>query len=36
VREALVDGAPAVIEDGAARFPLRHDGAVHRVDVVLG
>jgi cyclic beta-1,2-glucan synthetase len=36
VVQALVDGAPAAIEDGAARFPLGHDGAVHRVDVVLG
>ncbi|HYM81593.1 MAG TPA: glycosyl transferase, partial [Candidatus Limnocylindria bacterium] len=36
VVEARADGAPVPIEDGAARVPLRRDGELHSVEIVLG
>ncbi|HEX2202776.1 MAG TPA: hypothetical protein VHG91_05750 [Longimicrobium sp.] len=33
---ATLDGEPLAHEDGAVLVPLREDGAVHRVEVVLG
>jgi len=36
VVSATLDGEPAPVDGGVARIPLRHDGAGHRVEVVLG
>jgi N,N'-diacetylchitobiose phosphorylase len=36
VRSLSIDGAPGLVEDGAARIPIAKDGAVHRVQVILG
>jgi cyclic beta-1,2-glucan synthetase len=36
VAAATLDGEPVVVEDGAARIPLAHDGGLHRVELVLG
>ncbi|MBX6363879.1 MAG: glycosyl transferase [Gemmatimonadetes bacterium] len=33
---ATLDGAPLAVADGAVAIPVRRDGGVHRVDVVLG
>jgi cyclic beta-1,2-glucan synthetase len=30
------DGVPGVVERGAARVPVEHDGLTHRVEVILG
>lgn len=36
VRSATLDGAPALVEEGAARIPVLRDGRAHRVEVTLG
>jgi cyclic beta-1,2-glucan synthetase len=36
VRTVTIDGAPGIVEEGAARVPLVDDGAIHRVSVALG
>jgi cyclic beta-1,2-glucan synthetase len=33
---ARIDGAPGVVAEGAVRFPLERDGAIHRVEIILG
>jgi cyclic beta-1,2-glucan synthetase len=35
VTQATLDGCGLAIDAGAARAPLSHDGAVHRVEVTL-